>query len=140
MDNRLYLMLSKLNNSFTVHIKKELRGAGLKVSPGQLGILFLLKMKDSRTMSDLSMALETDNSAITRTVDRLEKSGFVRRQINENDRREFHILITGPGIEETKKARDVIDSVNRKIGTGFSEKELSVFKDIVVRMNSMFRL
>ncbi|WP_300673060.1 MarR family transcriptional regulator [Desulfoluna sp.] len=139
MDNRLFFMLSKAENSLKVYIKQQLTKAGLKVSPGQLGILFLLRERNSRTMSELSRALETDNSAVTRTVDRLEKSGFVKRKMNEKDRRQFFITITESGITETVKASTVIDAVNKKIDSEFYERQIEIFKEVLSGINLLFK-
>ena len=138
MDTRLYFMLAKAENAMTVYIKKQLSLAGLKVSPGQLGILFLLKDRNGQTMSELSAALETDNSAVTRAVDRLEKSGLAVRQMNLNDRREYHIVITEQGINETGKAIPVIAAVNALIDSEFTKDEVDIFRSVITRMNCMF--
>ncbi|HPJ37934.1 MAG TPA: MarR family transcriptional regulator [Spirochaetota bacterium] len=138
MDTRLYFMLAKAENAMTVYIKKQLSLAGLNVSPGQLGILFLLKDRNGQTMSELSAALETDNSAVTRAVDRLEKSGLAARQMNLNDRREYHIVITEQGINETVKAIPVIAAVNALIDSEFTKDEVDIFRSVITRMNCMF--
>ncbi|HON16321.1 MAG TPA: MarR family transcriptional regulator, partial [Spirochaetota bacterium] len=77
-----------------IYLKRKFLDAGLKTSPGQLGVLFILKKDGLCSMSYLSNLLEADNSSITRTVDRLEKSGLAKRVLNEKDRREFHVEIT----------------------------------------------
>jgi len=139
MDNRIFFLLSKTENTMTVYLKKQFYGAGLKVTPVQLGILFLLKTRNRQTMTEISQELGTDNSAVTRSIDRLEKSGFVERNNSSNDRREYHITITGTGIAETEKSKKVIAAVNKKIESEFSSKELDEFKKTLVKMNLLFR-
>jgi len=139
MDKRLYFLLAKTENAMSVYVKKQLLSAGLKVSTGQLGILFLLKKNDMQTMSELSTAIETDNSAITRAIDRLEKSGLVIRQYNEKDRREIRIKITEEGFSETENAKIVISDLTEKIGKKFTKDELNSFNKVLIKMNSMFR-
>jgi len=139
VDNRLFFLISKTENSVTVYVKQQLSKAGLKVSPGQLGILFLLKNRNRQTMSELSTELETDNSAITRAVDRLEKAGFVERQMNVNDRREIYILITESGIAETENVKKVIASFNKKVEKEFTTEELDAFKNSLLKLNTMFK-
>ena len=139
MDNRLFYLLSKAENSMTVYVKQQLAKAGLKVTPGQLGILFLLKGRNRQTMTELSRELGTDNSAVTRTVDRLEKAGMVQRNNSSGDRRECHITVTEAGVAETERAKKVITDVNEKIESEFSSGELDDFKKTLVKMDSMFR-
>jgi DNA-binding MarR family transcriptional regulator len=123
----------------SAHIKQQLLKKGLKVTPGQLGILFLLKSRNMQSMSELSRELDTDNSAITRSIDRLEKNGLVQRNNSSDDRREYHITITAAGISETERVKDVIAVINKKIEREFSQKELDAFKTTLARMDAMFR-
>jgi len=139
MDNRLFFLITRTENAISIYVKQQLVKAGLKVTPGQLGILFLLKNRDMQTMGELSIELETDNSAITRSIDRLEKSGLVSRKMNINDRREINIAITESGLFETEKAKKVIAGINKKIELEFSVEELNTFKKNLIKMTMLFR-
>ena len=139
MDNRLFFLITKTENAMNVYIKQQFLKAGLKVTPGQLAILFLLKGKNRQTMTELSQSLETDNSAVTRSIDRLERAGLVERNSSASDRREYRITITGDGISETERVGKVIAAVNKKIESEFSSKELDAFKATLLKMYSIFR-
>jgi len=138
LDNRIFFLISKTENTMTVYIKQQFAREGLKVTPVQLGILFLLKAKNLQSMTGLSQKLGIDNSAVTRSIDRLEKNGLVERINSANDRREYKITITGEGISETERSGKVIAAVNKKIEREFSPKELEEFKKTMLRMNSLF--
>ncbi len=112
MDDRLLFLLSKAHYKLTNYLKLRFKEQGLNISPGQTGILFLLKQQDLRSMSELSRILEIDNSAITRLVDRLEKSGLVRRQSNPADRRQYLIGITGKGMQQISAAQKISNAAN----------------------------
>lgn len=140
MDHRIFYFVTKTENAMNLYIKQQLSKAGLKVTPAQLAILFLLKAKNRQTMTELSQALETDNSAMTRSIDRLIKSGLVERNSSENDRREYHITITAEGISETDRVKKVITAINKKIENEFSSVELDDFKKTLVKMYSLFKL
>lgn len=139
MDNRLFFLLTRTENAVSIYVKQQLIKAGLKVTPGQLGILFLLKNRNMQTMGELSTELETDNSAITRSIDRLEKSDLVIRKMNITDRREINIAITDAGLNETENAKKVIAEINKKIENEFSAEELNTFKKNLLRMTALFR-
>lgn len=139
MDNRLFYLLTKTENTMSVYIKQQFVKAGLKVTPPQLGVLFLLRTKDRQTMSELSQMLGIDNSAVTRIIDRLEKSELVERKSSTNDRREYQIAITDAGIAETEKSKKVISAINKTIETEFTKNELDDFKKTLNRMDALFR-
>lgn len=139
MDNRLFFLLSKAENMMSLYIKQQFASAGLKVTPGQMGILFLLKSENMQTMTDLSRELETDNSAITRSIDRLVKSGLVERNSSPADRREYLISITSEGLHETERVKKIIAAINKKIEKEFSSEELDAFKKTLLKMHLVFR-
>jgi DNA-binding MarR family transcriptional regulator len=129
-DRLIYLVFTSeliLRN----YLKTALLKSGLKVTVTQSGILFLLKQKDGRTMTDLSQILGLDNSTLTGLVDRMEKNGLVKRNSNPVDRRSSHIYITENGLMECREAAAVIRRTNDEIKSGFSEDEVTVFKKIL---------
>ena len=130
-DNRLIYLISMAQQKLWTYLKTALRSEGIRVTPAQSGILFLLKQENGRSMSELSKALSTDNSTITGLVDRMEKLGFVRRDVSPTDRRMFRIYITPEGEEESNRAKTVIEKVNEEIKSGFSEKEIQIFKEVL---------
>jgi len=130
-DDRLIFLLFKAQNKLKNYISSQLAAAGVRISVVQAGILFLLKQKDGRTMTELSQVLSTDNSAITGLVDRLEKSGFINRKMPLNDRRTYLICITPDGLEEIDKAKGIIRRVNEEIKEGFSAEQIESFKKVL---------
>ena len=130
-DDRLIYLLFKAQTKLQNYLRSELSSAGVKVTAVQAGILFLLKQKDGRTMTELSQVISTDNSAMTGLVDRLEKSGLIVRKAAPNDRRAYLIHVTPEGLEEVEKAKVIIKRVNGEIKEGFSEEEINAFKKVL---------
>mgnify|MGYP000926881301 FL=1 len=139
MEKRLYYSLTRTQNSLHQYVKHILQKKRLKASPAQLAIMFLLYEKNNISMSYISNELELDNSAITRSIDRLEKYGFVKRVINSNDRREFAIEITESGMSEIQKAQKVIKEINNFIESKIKKERLAAFKEILDELNSILR-
>ena len=130
-DDRLIYLLFTAQQKLRTYLKKMMTKENVRVTTAQAGILFLLKQKDGRTMSELSQILSIDNSTITGLVDRLEKTGLVRRNASPHDRRASHVFINPQGIEEVDKAKKVIRMVNQEIKNGFSAEELDSFNRIL---------
>ena len=130
-DDRFVYLVFTAQNRLRMYIRDELMAANVKITLVQAGILFLLQEKDGRAMSELGQHLSLDNSTITGLTDRLEKEGFVRRQVNPKDRRIYLIHITPEGIQEINQAKTVINRVNDEIKADFSTEEIEVFKKIL---------
>jgi DNA-binding MarR family transcriptional regulator len=134
MTNRLLFLLSRAEHALSQQLKIKLQQGGLSLTPGQMGILFLLKQKNLRTMSDLSTNLHIDNSAITRLVDRLEKNNLVERVANNDDRRQNLISATQKGIIEISSAQGIVKDINNLIKEDFSDKEIEIFTRIILNL------
>jgi len=130
MTDRLLFMLSKVQHKLTTYVRNELKKEGIALSTGQIGILLVLDQQRQTTMGSLSQALEIDNAAMTRLVDKLEKQGLVARKINPKDRRQMLISIMDTGLHQAEILNKVINTANRKISQGFSQKEMEVFKSV----------
>jgi DNA-binding MarR family transcriptional regulator len=139
VDKRIFFLIVKAEQAVTSYFRQELIKSGLKITPGQSGALFLLEKKSPRNMSELSGELEMDNSAVTRIVDRLEKGGFVKRELNINDRREFLVTITDSGLKEIRGAKSVVNKLNKKMEKNFSSAELDQFRHVLIDMAEIFK-
>jgi DNA-binding MarR family transcriptional regulator len=138
-DDRLIHLVFTAQHRLRMHMRDELMKAGVKITIVQAGILFLLKEKDGRAMSQLSRLLFLDNSTMTGLIDRLEKSGFVSRKASPKDRRISLIHTTPAGIKEMNKAKTVIHRVNKEIKAGFSKKDIESFKKILNSFVTKFK-
>ncbi len=130
-DDRLIFLVFTAQLKLKTYLKNVLSEAGVSITPAQSGILFLLKKKDGRTMSELSQELTLDNSTLTGLVDRLERLDLVKRNAGTADRRASHVFITDRGREEIDRASTVIRRVNEQIKADFKEGEVEAFKNIL---------
>ncbi|MBP1714548.1 MAG: transcriptional regulator, MarR family [Deltaproteobacteria bacterium] len=135
-DDRLIYLVFMAQQKLKTHITNVLLTDGIKVTLGQAGILFLLQHHDGQTMTGLSKALAVENPTLTGLIDRLERSGFVRRQAGSEDRRSFGIFLTPEGIKECEKVKPVIKKINNEMKVGFTREEIEVFKSV---LQSLFK-
>ena len=138
-NDRLIFLIIMAQHRLRMNIRDRLKADGVKITLVQAGILFLLKQKNGRTMSEASQILSLDNSTITGLTDRLEKSGFVKRQADPSDRRVSLIHITPEGLGEADRARIVINAVNEEIKADFTKKEIETFKKVLNGFLTKFR-
>ncbi|MDD5233619.1 MAG: MarR family transcriptional regulator [Syntrophales bacterium] len=134
-DDRVIYLIFTAQQKLRTYLNAALAAEGLRVTYAQAGILFLLKHKSGRSMTELSQFLGTDNSTMTGLVDRLEKAGFVSRNSNPGDRRLSDVYITEQGLNEINRAKSVIRRVNEEVKSGFTSREVENFKNM---LNSFF--
>ena len=138
-DDRLIYLLSLAQQTMKEYTNTALSRAGVELTMTQAGILFLLKQKDMRTMSELGEVFDVDNSAVTRLIDRLEKNGLVERHASPGDRRSILIHVTPRGLESLEKAKKVIMAVNEELRKGFTSEEVESYKKILKGILERFR-
>ncbi len=137
-DDRLIYLILTAQQTLRNHLNNALAAGGVKATIAQNAILFLLKQKDGRTMTELSRILNIDNSTLTGLTDRLEKAGFARRSANPGDRRSSHIYITEEGAAQAEAAKVIIHRVNDRIKEGFTTEEVDSFKAVLNAFSSKF--
>jgi MarR family transcriptional regulator, lower aerobic nicotinate degradation pathway regulator len=130
-DDRLIYLLFMAHQKLRIYINDALLEGNIKTTLSQTGILFLLKQEDGQSMTQLSNALDLDNSTLTGLIDRMERSGYVTRRPGDSDRRAFRICITPQGLEEGNRARPLIKRINEEIKSGFSQEEIETFKRVL---------
>lgn len=139
-DDRLIYLLSMAQQTMKDYTNAALSKAGVELTMTQAGILFLLKHKDMRTMSELGEVFDIDNSAVTRLVDRLEKNGIVERQTAPGDRRAYLVHMTPKGRDSLEKAKKIIMSVNEDLRKGFTSEEVEAYKKILRSILERFKV
>ena len=138
-DDRLIYLLSIAQQAVKNHTNRALAAAGVRITVAQSGILLLLKHQDRERISELGRILAIENSAMTGLLDRLERSGFVKRVADPADRRIVLICLTPAGMEEAEKAKSIIRRINDEIKAGFLDREIEGFKSVLEGILDKFK-
>ena len=133
-DDRIIYSITEVQRLLMAHLKDRLSAEGLSITVVQAGLLFLLSQRDGRTMTELSRLLFTENSSMTRLVDRMEKAGLVQRRTDPQDRRTLIISITEAGRKQSVAAKKFVKGLNEEIKTSLSTEELEIFKKVLGRL------
>jgi DNA-binding MarR family transcriptional regulator len=99
-------------------------------------LIELYEAPDKRLrMSDLADRVLLTRSGLTRLVDRLEKEGFLLRELDPDDRRGFYAIITPEGIQAMRQAWPVYaEAITDLFGQYLSEDEAKQLGDVFSRM------
>ncbi len=74
------------------------------ITSTQCKVLFKISLFDCDRPSLIGKSLNVDNSAITRTLDRLAKKDLIQRLPDPNDRRSIRVALTKKGDEVVQRA------------------------------------
>lgn len=125
-ENSIGYQLSYTENLHRKLLNKKFSINKLDITPEQFIILDLLTEHSTGiSMQKISEKIHRDNSAITRSIDILEKKNLVSRVNAEKDRRKKIILITEQGIKLLHNAKDIAKQYAKEVAKGLTEKQLN---------------
>lgn len=99
---------------------------GLTVGQGQPRILYELRKCDGMSQKELSDACLIEVTTMSRTLDRLESMGLIKRQNNPECRRSWIISLTEEGKEKADRVSDIFDMAEEVFLQRYSEESLTV--------------
>ncbi len=132
------LVIDSRENGISYALFRNALGKRLKLSSTDFEGLDLIFFRGITTPSELSKYTGLSSGSTTVMIDRLEKAGLARRQINPDDRRGVHVVITeeaackiGPLFTSARVAQN-------ELMAGYSREELETLLDYFKRSAAMF--
>lgn len=107
-------------------LAQELKGEGLRVPEWRA--LASLHAKKSLSMSELSDLASIDRSTLTRTMDRMQKSGWVTRLSDSDDMRVTRLALTASGQRLFARVWPIVDRLNIAACAGLPESALGMLR------------
>ncbi len=88
-------------------------------------IFFLLYLSnnDGCNQEEISSALNIDKGTTARALQKLEKEGYINKEIDKNDRRINHIIVTKKGFEIKHIIIKILNAWDKMLYSDFTEKE-----------------
>jgi DNA-binding MarR family transcriptional regulator len=125
--------LFKLVN-LSVNRQLDQEMAALDLTAMQWRPLISIYKGTADTPAELARLAGVDTSAMTRTLDRLEAKGLVRRTRSLEDRRIIKIELTETGKEKAQQIPPCVDRVLNQHLRGFSVEEVAQLRHLLHRI------
>lgn len=111
---------------------KEYKDYG--IGAGQYQFLVNLYMKDGISHDELTEKMSVDKATTTRSIIKLEESGYVVRKINEKDKRKYHIYLTEKAIKRKEEILKIASMWEDKLIGDLTERELDELHHILSKI------
>ncbi len=131
-EDRLIFLISKVCQKLIINLQESFSENSIEVTPIQVMLLFFLQKNDGSSLTQISQGLMLENPTITGLIDRLEKSGYVKRSDHPNDRRVYLVYLTKKGRSVADRALPLIKNLNEQIKEGYSKEEIESFKRVLI--------
>ena len=101
------------------------------LSQGEAHILALLADSSPAHVSDLHRGLAHKRSTLTSILDRLTARGLIRRNVSNQDRRSFVIILTAKGRKLARRVSRHLSGLERAVARRVSVTEMKGFENVV---------
>lgn len=97
---------------------------GFMISAQDFGILNLLWQGDGLTHSLIAASMLRDKTTITRRIDGLVKKGFLRREVDPQNRRNIRVYLTPQGQSCKAKLIQILQDFHTEILAGIAPEDV----------------
>lgn len=113
-------------------ISKRLRE--YNIGSGQYMFLMELYKGDGRKQEDLVNTLNIDKGTTARALANLEKQGYLRREVDEADKRAYRVYLTQKAFDVKPHIHQVLSEWNNIITSSLSDMEAKTAVELIQKM------
>jgi MarR family transcriptional regulator, organic hydroperoxide resistance regulator len=113
----------------TLHVLAE-RLAGLRLSASEINVLANLADGRDRSVGEIASDTATKPTTLTSVLDRLERRGYLARDLDPADRRSFLVSLTADGRRTAAAARAAVADLEHTALAGVSDADLAGFRAV----------
>src|SRR5690606_20214224 len=99
--------------------------------------LLSIDPKTGTPSTSLGPKMGIEPTSLSRTLKNLEERGLIARKPNPDDGRSVLILLTDEGLKMRDISKDVVLKFNEAINEKISAEEMSVFLNVIQKINSI---
>jgi MarR family transcriptional regulator, organic hydroperoxide resistance regulator len=103
---------------------------------GQPPVLFALWEQEGLTQTELAKDLRVSPATVTKMLQRMEKAGFILRNLDTQDQRVTRVYLTEAGRSVRSQLEAVLKKMEAETFAGFSEVELDLLRKSLLHMRS----
>jgi MarR family transcriptional regulator, organic hydroperoxide resistance regulator len=111
--------------------------ADLDLTASEINALANLADGRSRNVRELSTDTGTRATTLTGVLDRLERRGYLTRELDPADRRSFRLTLTTPGRSVARKVRAAVTELEKGALAGLSARQLAGYHAVVTALREV---
>lgn len=85
---------------------------------------------------DFAKIMDVSAATVAVALKKLEKGGYIKREIDEKDNRFNKISITEKGKRVVEQSKQIFDSTEKKVFEGFTEKEKNILFNLLQKLDN----
>lgn len=134
MKERLRKLLFEIEQLKRIRVQDFLLGIGLTPGQGQARILMSLADAEYVTQRQLADECMLDVTTMSRTLDRLQKQGLIRRERDAVCRRAYRISLSEEGRKKAEQVSAGFGSLEEMLFDGMDENDMARLERLLDRI------
>ncbi len=130
--------LHKASRQLSVYLEARTRELG--VSPLEGHVLTYLRSYAPAPIAELVRVFGIKQSTFTSLLDRLERAGLVRREVNPDDRRSFLIHVSDEGGELADRCNRLLEALEGEIRAHADPRDVQGFHAVMAAVEEVTRV
>lgn len=106
----------------------------LDLPASEINALANLASGGSRSVRELSIVTGTRATTLTGVLDRLERRGYLIRELDATDRRSFRLTLTGEGRVAARRVRTAIRDLELRALADLSARQVAGYHAVVTAL------
>lgn len=109
----------------------------IDLTPSEINTMANLADRQPRSVRELSADTGTRATTLTGVLDRLERRGYVTRELDPTDRRSFRITLTTSGRTVARKITTAITDIETTALAGVSARQLAGYHAVIAALQEI---
>lgn len=133
-ENLIGYNIGKASHLMINAFHRSLQQLGLDITLPQVGILHFIRCTGDSNQQELAEVMDKDKSAILRSIDVLERKGYVKRTADVTDRRKNIVTVTPKAEEMLERVRPHFFEHMELMTKNISQEEVNACIDVMKRL------
>lgn len=128
------ILCSEIFSQYNANLKKDIAETGLSLNQAKVLLLARIFEDNKLSQKDMAKICRTDTPAMSRTIDKLEESGYIIRSRKNEDSRCISIELSEKGIGMSDHIRGLFNDVYKSMFAELSEEEMDQLKGLLTKI------
>ena len=121
-----FYTIDKAIRTYRNFAQKKLKENGYKITIDQWLIIKAILENPGVSQQELGEKVFKDNASVTRIIELLAKSGYLQREVNQDDRRKSNLNVTEAGKSIIEKVQSLVLENRKTALAGISLEDLEI--------------
>lgn len=127
-------LISKIHQKCNKFIIEQLKKKNIEGLVPSHGDILVVLYKNKMTMNEIAKKIRRTKPTVTVLVDKLEKSGYIKREASDKDNRCINIVLTKKGEDFKPIFEEISDSINNELFANLNEFEKDILEKLLKKI------